>query len=279
MRLARLRWYRTRSAIVHTLRLFSLANARSASRFMHRPVSRSMISQMSPAAEHFASFVRSTAASVCPGRFSTPPRLARRGRMCPGLAKSSGMLLGFASARVVAARSDAEIPVVVPCRRSTVVVNAVDMDSSFSCDATMSGSRSLSHSSGHIATHASPLVLLTRNAICSVVHSSAAMMRSPSFSRSSSSSTTTNRPSAISAMHSSMASNPSVGSSRFLVWLKAAASSSSEGDVEGEDDDPFPLLSSFVSSSEVVCCEAAVRATCVLPRPLTGVVRVVVWYL
>lgn len=62
-----------------------------------------------------------------------------------------------------------------------------------------------------------------------------------------------------------------MGSSRFLVWLKAAASSSPEGDVEGEDDDPFPLLSSFVSSSEVVCCEAAVRATCVLPRPLTGV--------
>jgi hypothetical protein len=83
---------------------------------------------------------RSTAASVCPGRTITPPCLYRSGKMCPGLLKSSGCELGSAIARSVAARSAAEIPVEVPLRRSTVTVNAVYMDSSFSVEVTMRGS-------------------------------------------------------------------------------------------------------------------------------------------
>ena len=56
----------------------------------------------------------STAASVWPLRCSTPPGLARSGKMWPGRTKSARPVLLLASARTVAVRSSAEIPVVVP---------------------------------------------------------------------------------------------------------------------------------------------------------------------
>ncbi len=65
---------------------------------------------------------RSTAASVWPGRRSTPPSLARSGTTCPGRVKSCAVLFGSASRRIVVARSDAEMPVPIPSRASTVTV-------------------------------------------------------------------------------------------------------------------------------------------------------------
>jgi len=56
---------------------------------------------------------RSTAASVCPARTSTPPSRARRGNVCPGRARSSGRVFGSTAASTVTARSAAEIPGVV----------------------------------------------------------------------------------------------------------------------------------------------------------------------
>eukprot|EP00967_Tisochrysis_lutea_P136881 scaffold244771_cov26-Tisochrysis_lutea.AAC.2 len=73
---------------------------------------------------------RSPEASVCPSRSSTPPSLARSGKTCPGLLKSLGPLFGSASARIVLARSAAEMPVEVPSFRSTETVNAVPFGSS-----------------------------------------------------------------------------------------------------------------------------------------------------
>ncbi len=55
------------------------------------------ISQIAPAGCSPASRARSTAASVWPGRRSTPPSLARSGTTWPGLVKSSATAAGSAS--------------------------------------------------------------------------------------------------------------------------------------------------------------------------------------
>src|SRR6266852_3689320 len=87
--------------------------------------------------------------------------------MWPGRLKSSGPVLRSMNARMVAARSAAEMPVLVPALASTETVKAVP----------------------------SGVIL------------SAAMMRSPSFSRSASSTTTTNSPRAMAATASSIGAN------------------------------------------------------------------------
>ena len=84
-----------------------------------------MISQMTPAGYSPAMRARSTAASVWPARTSTPPVLALSGEMWPGLARSDGRVLGSIAARMVAARSLAEIPVLVTPLASIVTQNAV----------------------------------------------------------------------------------------------------------------------------------------------------------
>ena len=53
---------------------------------------------------------------MCPARFRTPPSCARSGKTWPGLWKSSGFVPGRTIARIVAARSCAPVPVVVPRR-------------------------------------------------------------------------------------------------------------------------------------------------------------------
>src|ERR1019366_2796617 len=73
-----------------------------------------MISQITPAGTNPANRVRSTEASVCPPRTSTPPLRARKGKTWPGCAKSAGRVPGSMAARIVLARSWAEIPVVTP---------------------------------------------------------------------------------------------------------------------------------------------------------------------
>jgi len=84
-----------------------------------------MISQMTAAGVSPAIFARSTDASVWPARFSTPPFFARSGKVCPGRRRSAGRVRASMSVRTVAARSAAEMPVVVLPRASTDTVNAV----------------------------------------------------------------------------------------------------------------------------------------------------------
>jgi hypothetical protein len=67
------------------------------------PVLRSTISHSTPAEKRPASAAMSTAASVCPRRFSTPPSRARSVATCPGRLKSAACAAGSASARQVAA--------------------------------------------------------------------------------------------------------------------------------------------------------------------------------
>ena len=144
-----------------------------------------------------ASRARSTAASVWPARRSTPPSAARSGKTCPGLVRSSGEVRGSASSRMVCARSAAEMPVVVLSRASTETVNAVCLRSSlWWC---IGGSPSRSQSPASSGTQSTPLVQRTMKPTTSGVASSAATIRSPSFSRSSSSTTTTGRPAATAA--------------------------------------------------------------------------------
>ena len=64
--------------------------------------------------EEPSSRAKSTPASVCPSRASTPPSLARRGKMWPGRWKSVAPASGFASRALVLARSAALILVVMP---------------------------------------------------------------------------------------------------------------------------------------------------------------------
>jgi hypothetical protein len=63
------------------------------------------ISQMTPLGCRPAREARSTAASVCPARWSTPPGRARSGKMCPGCTSASGLACGSARIAMVFARS------------------------------------------------------------------------------------------------------------------------------------------------------------------------------
>src|SRR4051794_9525558 len=90
------------------------------------------------------------------------------------------------------------MPVVVPARASTDTVNAVRWLSVLS--ATMSGRRRSSRRGPSTGMQITPLVWRIMNAIFSGVMASAAMIRSPSFSRSASSTTITISPRATAAM-------------------------------------------------------------------------------
>ena len=67
----------------------------------------------------------STQASVCPARRNTPFSCAYKGLTCPGRPNVSGLEVGSAKARMVAARSAADTPVVHPSSLSMVTVNGV----------------------------------------------------------------------------------------------------------------------------------------------------------
>jgi hypothetical protein len=103
-----------KSAIEIIFRFSLLAKSWSFGNKAMDPSSSSTISQRTAAGGNPANMARSTDASVCPALFSTPPSLYLRGKICPGLLKSSGLELGDASAKTVFARSLAETPVVVP---------------------------------------------------------------------------------------------------------------------------------------------------------------------
>jgi hypothetical protein len=101
------------------------------------------------------------------------------------------------------------MPVVIPSRASTVTLKAVPRGASLRW--TICGSSSCSRRSLVIGTQMTPLAYLRMNATCSGVHFSAASVRSPSFSRSSSSTTMIIRPAAISATASSTVPNGGCG--------------------------------------------------------------------
>ena len=106
---------------------------------------------------------------------------------------------------IVRARSAAEMPVVTPWRASTETVNAVRRLSVFA--ATIRGIWSSSRRSPTTGMQITPLVCRTMKAIASGVTRSAAMIRSPSFSRSASSTTITIRPCRISSIASGIEAN------------------------------------------------------------------------
>ena len=162
-------------------------------------------SQMTPDGCNPAIRARSTEASVCPARTSTPPSRDRSGNTCPGRARSSACVAGSIATWMVFARSYADTPVVTPSRPSIVSVNAVPNRDVLLAD--ISGSRSSSHRSGVSVRQISPRPCVTMKLMISGVIFSAATVKSPSFSRSSSSTTTSMRPARISSIASGMEAN------------------------------------------------------------------------
>ena len=123
-----------------------------------------------------------------------------------GEAQRVSLARAFVSARAqtVLARSAADMPVVVPVRKSTDTVNGVSNSEVFT--RSIMGRSSATVRSLVIGTHISPRPCLVIKLTSSGVMHSAAPMKSPSFSRSSSSTTITRRPSRTSARASSMES-------------------------------------------------------------------------
>src|SRR5712691_1769489 len=125
--------------------------------------------------------------------------------MCPGFTRSREFVLGSARTLIVRARSPALMPVVTPSRASTLTVNAVP--SLASLRETICGRSSSCNRSAVIGTQMTPLAYLRMNATCSGPASSAAIVRSPSFSRSSSSTTMTIFPRRMSSIASATVAN------------------------------------------------------------------------
>ena len=122
--------------------------------------------------------------------------------MWPGRPKVCGVDSGSARARIVAARSAADTPVEHPSSLSTVTVNGVPSIDVLSC--TWCGKSSSSQRLSVTGAQSTPRAFLSMKFTFSGVIFSAAMMRSPSFSRSSSSTTITNLPSLKSSSAASM---------------------------------------------------------------------------
>src|SRR5918992_985479 len=161
-----------------------------------------MISQITPAGFRPGSRERSTAASVCPARCRTPPGFARSGKTWPGITRSSGPVASSTATRQVWARSAAEMPVETPSFASMETVKAVPMRDELWV--IIWGISSRSSSSSAIGRQMRPRPCTAMKLMSSGVTSSAAMVRSPSFSRSSSSQTMTIFPALMSSMTSSI---------------------------------------------------------------------------
>ena len=171
-----------------------------------------MISQITPAGRRPARRARSTEPSVCPARRSTPPSRARSGKMWPGRTRSVGRASSRIAVRIVCARSAAEMPVVTPSRASIEIVKAVPRGAEFSASGTIISRCSRRSWSGSMGRQISPRPYFAMKLIASGVTFSAAMQRSPSFSRSSSSTRTTMRPARISAIASGIEAITSLAS-------------------------------------------------------------------
>src|SRR5450756_568499 len=161
-----------------------------------------MISQITAVGFRPARRARSTPASVCPARSSTPPGRAMRGNTCPGCTSASGPDSGSMATWMVCARSAAEMPVVTPSRASTETVNAVCRRASLW--AVIGGRFSSAQRCGVSVRQMRPRPSLAMKLMRSAVANCAAIVRSPSFSRSSSSQTMTILPSRRSSSASAM---------------------------------------------------------------------------
>ncbi len=160
------------------------------------------ISTSTPAGSSPASMARSTPASVWPARVSTPPGWAISGKMWPGWCRSDGLALGFTAVRMVCARSCAEMPVVTPSAASMLTVKLVWNWAVLACTI---GARPRSAARVRVSgRHTRPRPWVTMKLMSLAFTSSAAMIRSPSFSRSSSSTMTTMRPRRMSSRISGM---------------------------------------------------------------------------
>src|SRR5215207_887411 len=164
-----------------------------------------IISQITPAGLSPASLARSTAASVCPARCRTPPGLALKGKTWPGMTRSSGPVASSTATRQVWARSAAEMPVETPSFASMETVKAVPMREELWV--VICGISNRSSSSSAIGRQIRPLPCTAMKLMSSGLTSSAAIVRSPSFSRSSSSQTMTIFPALVSSMISSIELN------------------------------------------------------------------------
>mmetsp|Transcript_2449 Transcript_2449/g.7489 ORF Transcript_2449/g.7489 Transcript_2449/m.7489 type:complete len:268 (-) Transcript_2449:641-1444(-) len=119
--------YRIISEIKTIFKSCFLANSFSSGNLLMLPVPSSLtISHKTPTGALPAILDKSTAASVWPALFITPPSRYRSGNTCPGLTKSVGFVASFARALIVAALSPADIPVVLVVM-SQLTVNAVFM--------------------------------------------------------------------------------------------------------------------------------------------------------
>jgi hypothetical protein len=130
--------------------------------------------------------------------------------MWPGRARSSGRVSGCKSVFTVVARSRAEIPVLTLCLASTEIAKAVSKAEVFSD--TMAGIWSWSRRALMMGRQIRPRPWVAMKLIASGVTFSAAMVRSPSFSRSSSSTTITILPCWMSRMASSILAKGAEGS-------------------------------------------------------------------
>src|SRR5215204_4584356 len=192
-------------------------------------------SQTTPAGLRPARRARSTAASVCPARWRTPPTRARRGKTWPGWTRSSGPLLGSMATWIVRARSWAEIPVETPSRASIDTVNAVPNGVSFR--SVICWSASSSQRSSVRQRQISPRPCVAMKLTASGVANWAAMVRSPSFSRSAASTTTTNLPARTSSIASSIAESAGSVVAIGAIVSGLAPSTCQLLDVLGEDVD------------------------------------------
>src|ERR1700733_4026621 len=196
-------------------------------------------SQITPAGFSPASRARSTAASVCPARSSTPPARLFSGNTCPGCTRSEGLLSGSIATWMVWARSCAEIPVVTPSRASTETVKGVSNGDSFLAD--IRSSCSSSQRSAVNERQISPRPSLAMKLTASGVANCAAIVRSPSFSRSSSSHTTTILPWRMSSIACSLVAKPVaasgvlMGKPRYSSTRRSCACGHQSLDVLGED--------------------------------------------
>ena len=155
---------------------------------------------MTDAGSSSASWARSQPASVWPARISTPPFCAVSGKMWPGVTMSSGLAWRATATCTVRARSCAEMPVVTPVAASIDTVNAVPCGVRLS--RTICCRPSWRQRSSVSVRQISPRPYLAMKLIASGVTNSAAITRSPSFSRSSSSTRMTILPALMSAMMS-----------------------------------------------------------------------------
>ena len=188
--------YSIRSAMVPILSLCSAANWRRSGRRAIVPSSR-MISHSTAAGVSPARRARSQHASVCPARTSTPPGCAISGNTCPGWTMSAAVDFSEVAILMVNARSAAEMPLAMPSAASIDTVKLVPWRERFCSTIGLSPRRAAC--SSVIDRQIRPRPCLARKLTFSGVTNSAAKMRSPSFSRSSSSTRMTISPARIAA--------------------------------------------------------------------------------